>query len=387
MPLPRGLPSLREPGLLLSGVAHVALVVAALVGISGVAQLPAVEEGIPVEMITDAQFSEITRGEEDAAEVLPVPVPRAERVAERQELRPAGEAERDTETPATRTAEMEVADTPVAAASEPPPPPPPPPAPVAQAEPTPPAPPPVVPEPTPAPPEPVPAAPVVADAPAPLPPSRSAQAQARADAARVAAADAERRRVAEAEDRTRREREEREARDRADAARVAEARRREEEARASRVAEEADRFDPSDIASILRSTEEAASTGASAEQVSRTASLGTQTGSAARLNPSLRDQLVGLITAQLRACWDVPIAAQTLQNPPVAAVRIALAPDGSLATDPQVANDSGDPLFRSVADSALRATRRCAPLQIPAQFAPYYEDWRNLTVNFNPLYS
>ncbi|WP_372426143.1 cell envelope integrity protein TolA, partial [Salinarimonas chemoclinalis] len=204
-------------------------------------------------------------------------------------------------------------------------------------------------------------------------------------AARRAAADAERRRVAEAQSR------EREARERADAARVAETRRpeqeREQEARASRAAEEADRFDPSDIASILRSTEEAASTGAAAAEINRTASLGTETGAAQRLNPSMRDQLVGLITAQLRACWDVPIAAQAMQNPPVAAVRMALAQDGSLVTEPQVTNGSADPLFRSVADSALRATRRCAPLQIPAQFAPYYEDWRNLTVNFNPLFS
>lgn len=384
----RRLPSLREPGLLLSGVAHVALIVAGLVVVSDVAELPSVEEGIAVEMITESQFSEITRGERDAAEVQPVPAPRAERVADEQELRPAGEDARDTQTPATRPADMEVADRPVAAASEPPPPPPPPPAPpvptpVAEPAPVPPAPPP---PPDPAPPTPAAPAPVVADAPAPvpppLPPSRAARQQAQAEAARRVAAEAERRRGAEAESR------EREARERADTARLAEARRRDdEEARASRVAEEADRFDPSDIASILRSTEEAASTGAAAAQINRTASLGTDTGTAPRLNPSMRDQLVGLITAQLRACWDVPIAAQAMQNPPVAAVRMALGQDGSLVTEPQVTNTSPDPLFRSVADSALRATRRCAPLQIPAQFAPYYEDWRNLTVNFNPLFS
>jgi colicin import membrane protein len=79
------------------------------------------------------------------------------------------------------------------------------------------------------------------------------------------------------------------------------------------------------------------------------------------------------------------MAAQSASNPPVATIRFVLNQDGSLAGQPQVVNDSSDPLFRVVADSATRATRRCAPLQIPAQFAPYYEDWKNMTVNFNPL--
>jgi colicin import membrane protein len=35
------------------------------------------------------------------------------------------------------------------------------------------------------------------------------------------------------------------------------------------------------------------------------------------------------------------------------------------------------------ASSALVATRRCAPLRIPAQFAPYYQDWRDVVVNFD----
>jgi colicin import membrane protein len=49
-----------------------------------------------------------------------------------------------------------------------------------------------------------------------------------------------------------------------------------------------------------------------------------------------------------------------------------------------VLNPSSDPTFRTVADSATRATRRCAPLRIPAQFQPYYQDWKELTVNFDP---
>lgn len=399
----RGLFSLREPGLLLSSAAHVALIVGGLVAVSSVTPLPPFEEGIAVEMITESAFSEITRGEEDAAEVAPVPAPRAERVAEAPELRPAGDAPRNTETPAARTPDIEVADRPVPAeAAPPPPPPPPPPAPAPVAEPAPlpptpptptPAPPAPAPEPVLATPTPVPDAPAVAQAPpaepappAPLPPSRSARAQAQAEAATRVAAERERERVAQAEARTR-EQQERERREREQAVRVASAAPTPapaEAPRASRVAEESDRFDPSAIASILRSTEEAASTGAAAPEVNRTASLGTETGRADRLSPSMIAQLAGLVREQLHACWNVPLAAQTAQNPPTAAVRLALNVDGSFAASPQVVNGSADPLFGPVSESALRAAHNCAPLRIPAEFAPYYEEWRTMTVNFNP---
>jgi colicin import membrane protein len=379
-------------------VAHVALLTAGLVGFATVTPFPDADEGIPVEFLTENQFSQITRGEETAPEVVETPAPRVEREAEVRNVRPPGEARSDAPSPPTRTAEMPVAETPVEAAEAPPPP-------AA-------APPPPPPEPTPAPVEtaqPAPPAPVqeiaeVVEEPepsiaesAPLPPARSDRVRAQqAFAARAAQERAEQARVAEAkrvadakaaEERARetaanQERAKREA----EAKRLAEAKAREEQqARARREAETSERFNPGDIAALLRSTEEPRSQGASGREINRTASLGTATGSAARLDPSQRDALIGLIQGQLRRCWDAPIAAQSASNPPVASIRFALNADGSLAGQPQVVNDSADPLFRAVADSATRATRRCAPLQIPAQFAPYYEDWKNMTVNFNPL--
>jgi colicin import membrane protein len=118
--------------------------------------------------------------------------------------------------------------------------------------------------------------------------------------------------------------------------------------------------------------------------VQKTASLGTATGTAQRLNPSQRDALMGLLRDQLHRCWQAPLAATTSDKPPVPSVRVKLNQDGSLAAEPAVMNTSADPLFRVVADSATRATRRCAPLRIPAQFQPYYQDWKDLTVNFDP---
>jgi colicin import membrane protein len=70
-------------------------------------------------------------------------------------------------------------------------------------------------------------------------------------------------------------------------------------------------------------------------------------------------------------------------NPPVPSLRVKLNEDGSLAAEPVVMNRSSDSLFGVAAESATRATRRCAPLKIPAQFVPYYNDWKDLVVNFN----
>lgn len=357
----------REPGLLLSTVAHVALLTAGLVSFSQIAPLPDADEGIPVEFITENQFSQISRGESDAPEIREEPRLRVEREAETREVNPAGDDARNTPAPPTRPRDMPVAqDAPVAqdtppelapeleepaeaiAASE------------SEREPEPEPEPQAVSAPAPEPaPEPV---TEIAEAPTPLPPSRNA----RAEAQRQAAARAE---TARREDAQRRQLENQE---------------EQRQQSAPPESEVAARFDPDGIAALLRSTEDPAARGATGQQVSQTASLGTETGRAAQLAPSQRDALIGIIQAQLRRCWDAPLAAQSLPQPPVATLRIALNADGSLADRPQIVNAESDRLFQAVAASASRATQRCAPLSIPAEFAPFYEDWKTMVVNFDP---
>jgi colicin import membrane protein len=41
------------------------------------------------------------------------------------------------------------------------------------------------------------------------------------------------------------------------------------------------------------------------------------------------------------------------------------------------------PIERSVAESAARAVRRCAPYNIPAKFAPFYQDWKSWHIEFD----
>ncbi|MFL5075046.1 MAG: cell envelope integrity protein TolA [Microvirga sp.] len=380
-----------EPGFWVSGAVHTALLAGLVFGVAS-QTFPEAEEGIPVEVLTDNQFSEITRGETNAKAPQPEAKPRADRVAEVREERDPGEAKRDVPTPPTRPAEIKVADEAVEVAVPPPP-----------------AVPPVRPEPSPpqqaeAKPEPAP----------PMPPKREevanlldqqeaelrakaeaqakseAEAQARAEAKAKAEA-AKERAVAEAKAKAEAEAEQkRNAEPKAEAGhkkKVAEAKAKakaEAEAKAKRDAELAAKFDPNGIAKLLASKEPAQSPGSSGREIQKTASLGTATGAAQRLNPSQRDALMGLLRDQLHRCWQAPIGAQGAVKPPVPTVRVSLNQDGSLAREPAVTNASADPLFRAVADSATRAARRCSPLRIPAQFQPYYQDWKDLVVNFDP---
>ena len=390
-----------EPGFWVSGAAHATLIAAAVITLSA-PRFPDAEEGIPVEIVTDNQVSEITRGEQTAKQVQPQPKPRAERVAEKIEERDPGEAQRDAPAPPKRSVEAKVDDKPAEAEA---PPPSPPLRPVMDQ-----------PEPAPQPPRRPEIVKVVEpprepekkpEPPLPTPPKREdlaklieredAEAQAKAQAAEAkeraeaeaqAKAEAQARAKAAAEAKAKAEAERQkalaEAKAKAEAkARVEAKAKADAEAKAQQQAQLADKFDAGGIKKLLASKEPSQSSGATGREVNRTASLGTATGNAQRLNPSQRDSLVGILQEQLHKCWVVPVALQSAPNPPVPSVRVKLNQDGSLGAEPAVLNRSSDQLFGVAAESALRATRRCAPLKIPAQFQPYYQDWKDLVVNFN----
>lgn len=377
-----------EPGVWLSGAAHGAILVAGLVAF-GAGKLPDAVEAIPVEMMTTSQFNEITKGEESAAK--PQPAQRAERVAETRVERDPGEARQDVPAPPPkRPADMKLAE------EEAVPPPPPRPdlarpaeaakAEAARAE-----------------------AAKAASAKAAAAKAAAAEAERLAEAREAQEAAAEKAAKAKAEAQARAEAKaeaqakaqaEAEAKAKAEAdakakleaqakakalaeAKAAKAK-ADAEAKARRQAELAEKFDAGSISKLLASKEPAQSSGATGREVQKTASLGTATGTAARLNPSQRGQIAGIIREQLIRCWQPPVAVQTASNPPTAILRLLVNQDGSLMGEPRVTNSSSDPLFRPIADSALRAARRCAPLRIPAQFAPFYQDWKDLVVDFDP---
>jgi colicin import membrane protein len=363
-----------EPGIWVSATSHVALLVAGLAAYSA-PTFPEAQEGIPVEVITDNQFSQITKGETDAKQVQPVSKPRIDRVADKSEQRGPGDDKRDTPAPPKRPADMKVADAEEAAAAAPPPPPPPPPA---RAE---------------AKPQPAPedlAKLVEAEQAEALARRKAAEANAKAEAeAKARAADEARIRKAEADAKAKADAEakakaEAEAKAKAEARKLAEAKAKADaEAKARKEAQLDKKLDFGDLKQFLDTKEKHQSTGASGAEINKTASLGTQTGTAAKLNPSQRDGLMGWFRSEIERCYTAPIAASA-GNAASPMLDIRLNQDGSLSAQPVVMSQGSSATDRAVADAALRAVRRCAPYRVPAQFAPYYSDWKNLNVQFDP---
>ncbi len=122
-----------------------------------------------------------------------------------------------------------------------------------------------------------------------------------------------------------------------------------------------------------------ASTGAQLQQV---ASLGAPNANAAKMSPSLWGQLDALLQDQYKQCWSyIGIAGQPKYIPEV---HVQYAQDGSLIGQPALLNPPSDPTMRNLAESALRAVRRCNPLRIPAVYQPFYDQWKGRIVRFDP---
>jgi colicin import membrane protein len=68
----------------------------------------------------------------------------------------------------------------------------------------------------------------------------------------------------------------------------------------------------------------------------------------------------------------------------VAQVRLAFNPDGSLAKPAKLVNPPSDPALKPQAKSVMAAVQSCNPLPVPAQYRPFYEQWKTKTIHFNP---
>ena len=58
--------------------------------------------------------------------------------------------------------------------------------------------------------------------------------------------------------------------------------------------------------------------------------------------------------------------------------------DGSLKGEPVLVNPPIDPAWRPYANSAIHAVSKCNPLQVPAQYASHFDQWRKMTLDFSP---
>jgi hypothetical protein len=83
------------------------------------------------------------------------------------------------------------------------------------------------------------------------------------------------------------------------------------------------------------------------------------------------------------ACWK-PARQPADADVYVAQVRLAYNSDGSLSKPAKLVNPPSDPALKPQATSVLAAVKSCNPLPVPAQYRPYYEQWKTKTIHFDP---
>jgi colicin import membrane protein len=362
----------REPGVVVSAGAHVALLAATLIVFADTRKFEDVAEATPVEVISDSQFSQITKGEKTAKQVQPKQ--KAEKVADVAETKPTppiAEAKRDVPTPPPplkRVPDPGEDDKPEIKPEPPTPPqrvaalptPEPPARPESKA---------AKPEPPKAekPPEPEeekeaevikpqpPPRPKFAETPTPTPPKP----------------------LEKPKEPTPPKLDQ--------VAKFLEQKKLEQKpVPKPKSGDETDepkhKLDVATISQLL-SKEAPQARASTARALTRTAALGAPNASAAQMSPSMWDSLDGLMREQYKKCWSyIGLNPQKY----VAQIRVRYAQDGSLQAEPALLNPPSDPNVRNLADSAMRAVRRCNPMHIPAAYMPYYEQWKARVVRFDP---
>lgn len=357
-----------EPGVYISAALHGALLLAALVSFSETKKFNDSSEAIPVDMITESQFNEVVKGVREAP-VAEAPKPVVDRVAEVEVSKPqpvVNEAKVDI--PAPPPPQREPDPTPPAPPQAAAPPEPPPPVPVPPRRP--PEPPRAEPPPKPEPPKPEPPKPQVAEAiTPPKPPPRPR------DLPRAEPPKPEPPKVPP-----------KPALDRAQIAALLEKQKKEEEAKkprppSGREATEQRRFDPNSIANLL-SREEPGQRASTGRTVNQTASIGNPNATGQKMTPSLWGQLDGYMIEQYKRCWSYMSLGPTSRYVPQ--IEVSFTQAGALRGEPRLRNQPSDPNLRALADSAMRAVKQCNPLRIPAQFLPYYNEWKDRILRFDP---
>jgi hypothetical protein len=104
---------------------------------------------------------------------------------------------------------------------------------------------------------------------------------------------------------------------------------------------------------------------------------------APRMSVSHEDGLNEWFKNSYKSCWNLP-PNNPAGQPYVFDVRVTFNPDGSLAARPVMLNPPRDPEWQAHADSVMRAVMRCNPLHIPAQYAPFFDQWRSKIIHFDP---
>jgi hypothetical protein len=140
-------------------------------------------------------------------------------------------------------------------------------------------------------------------------------------------------------------------------------------------------YDPNAIAKLIGQTKP------SAPSTSSNAAAATPQGlphhDAPRMSVSMASALDAWLTESYLNCWTPP-PAMPEGDVYVAQIKVVFNADGSLSARPILINPPTDRAWRAHAESAMRAVKKCDPLHVPPQYAPYFDQWKVETIHFDP---
>jgi TolA protein len=329
------LPEMRT-GLAISAVVHLALLLWGIISFSAKPLEARPNDALPIDIISDKQFSELTKGVKNAPKTAK-PAPFAEKVG------PSNPID-DSSAKVTPKKEIQAART---DAQKPPPPP--------------------EPEQKPKPSE---AKPAEAK-PAEAKPAEAKPAEAKPEKKPEQAIDP----IAET---LKKEEAKKKAEEREQAKKkVAEERAAKAKAeKLEREKKQAEAYDPSKIAALLDKRDPTRQA-AAGEQLSPNPGIGKSNGNAAVLSQSELDAL----RKRLQECWNPPVGAMNASNLKVV-MRVFFKPDGSVAAQPQLVAGTASPFGPAMAESAKRAILTCQPFKMLRPET--YDLWKDIEITFDP---
>jgi hypothetical protein len=111
--------------------------------------------------------------------------------------------------------------------------------------------------------------------------------------------------------------------------------------------------------------------GSTANERVQVASLGAPTATGAHLSPSMEARIGQYIKDHYQPCWKSGLSLGQSTFAPI--VRFHLTREGALEGAPQLLNPASGSVEQARSAQAVQAVRRCSPMKIPAEFLPYYE--------------
>ena len=141
-------------------------------------------------------------------------------------------------------------------------------------------------------------------------------------------------------------------------------------------------FDPNTIAKLIGQSKPSTPATASTLTAAITPQ-GLPHHDAPHMSMSMASALDAWLTESYLNCWTPPPTTPE-GDTYVAEIRVIFNPDGSLSGRPVLLNPPTDRAWRAHAESAMRAVRKCDPLRVPAEYMPYFEQWKVETIHFDP---